>query len=259
LNGVFFSPRGVVFSAAPGRYSVRASWSDASGSHAVQRSVELQSAHDTLDAAKLPGASTIAATATDPSGAPSDRAASLALRNVANGQVMLCHYLGKGWADWANSSVGQGKYELVLTNSNGTYIRQIAASGAHVSGRMVEFTGKSPVEFKVLLAEGEASLSGKVETRGKPVAGAMVLLLPEDLSHASVLIRRDQSDSDGTFAMTDIVPGRYTLLAIPVDEDLEYTNAQVMRPYLTGGKTIDAVPNGRGKVTVEMTTAAARQ
>jgi hypothetical protein len=253
LNGVFFSPRGMVFSAAPGRYSVRASWYDASGTHPVRRMVDLQSAHDTLDIRKLPALPPITATATDAGGAPSDRAASLALRNIASGQVLPCHYLGKGRADWANSNIAQGQYEIVLTNSNGSYIRQIVASGARTSGRILELTGKSPVELKVLLAEGEASLSGKVDSNGKAVAGAMVLLLPEDVSHAPSLIRRDQSDSDGTFAMTNIVPGRYTIVATPADENLEYTTAQRMQLYLAGGKAIDAVPNGQGKVTVEMT------
>jgi hypothetical protein len=253
LNGGFFSPRGMVFSAAPGRYSVRASWSDASGTHTIQRAVELQSAHDTLDIAKQPALPTITATATDASGAPSDRASSLALRNIASGQILPCHSLGRGRADWANSNIAQGRYEIVLTNSNGSYIRQITASGARISSRTVEFTGKSPVELRMLLAEGEASLSGKVERDGKAVAGTMVLLLPEDFSHAPSLIRRDQSDSDGTFAMTNIVPGRYTIVATPIDENLEYTNAQAMQLYLAGGKAIDAVPNGKGKVTVEMT------
>ena len=73
----------------------------------------------------------------------------------------------------------------------------------------------------------------------------MVLLLPQDLAHAPSLTRRDQSDSDGTFSLTNVVPGHYTLLALPVDENLEYANAQVMQRYLASGKTLNVPAGGK--------------
>jgi hypothetical protein len=66
----------------------------------------------------------------------------------------------------------------------------------------------------------------------------MVLLLRDDFAYAPSLIRRDQSDSDGTFSLSNIVPGRYTLLALPVNEDLEYARAEIMQPFLASGKKL---------------------
>jgi hypothetical protein len=66
----------------------------------------------------------------------------------------------------------------------------------------------------------------------------MILLLPNDPNHAS-RIRRDQSDSDGSFALPNVVPGHYTLLAIDDGRDLAYQDPAVMEPYLTHGLSLD--------------------
>jgi hypothetical protein len=71
----------------------------------------------------------------------------------------------------------------------------------------------------------------------------MILLLPQD-QNRSLLIRRDQSDSDGTFTLPQVVPGRYTLLGIDDGRDLAYQDPSVMKPYLAGGQVIDIpLPN----------------
>jgi hypothetical protein len=89
-----------------------------------------------------------------------------------------------------------------------------------------------------------------VEQNGAPVAGAMVLLLPENFV-APGLIRRDQSDGDGTFSLTDITPGRYVLLALEANDDLEYAKPDVMRPYLSRGKAIVIEPGRRYEETIQ--------
>jgi hypothetical protein len=66
----------------------------------------------------------------------------------------------------------------------------------------------------------------------------MVLLLPQDMSH-SLLIARDQSDSDGTFTLRDIHPGRYTLVAIDDGRDLAYQDPAVMKAYLGAGSVLE--------------------
>ena len=93
-------------------------------------------------------------------------------------------------------------------------------------------------------------MTGKVERNGAPVAGAMVLLLPENFA-APGLIRRDQSDGDGTFSLTDITPGRYVLLAMEANDDLEYARADVMQPYLSRGKVIVIEPERGYQETIQ--------
>jgi len=53
------------------------------------------------------------------------------------------------------------------------------------------------------------------------------------------LFRRDQSDSDGSFTLPDIVPGMYTVVAIADGWELEWTNPEVLKPYLAGGVKVE--------------------
>ncbi len=73
----------------------------------------------------------------------------------------------------------------------------------------------------------------------------MVLLLPEDLSRVR-LMRRDQSDADGSFSLGAVQPGRYTVVAIDDGRDVTYKDANVIRGYLAGGVKV-VVPMKEGQ------------
>jgi hypothetical protein len=85
----------------------------------------------------------------------------------------------------------------------------------------------------------------------KPLPGAMVVLVPEEISDNASLFRRDQSDSDGTFTLTDVVPGRYTAIAIRNGWDLEWGSPDVLRPYLAHGTPVQI----GGKQTLDIKVA----
>jgi protocatechuate 3,4-dioxygenase beta subunit len=87
---------------------------------------------------------------------------------------------------------------------------------------------------------------------GKPFAGAMVLLAPDNLGNNTVLIRRDQSDSDGTFTLPNVVPGHYSLLAIRNGWGLEWMNPAVLKPYLAGGEQVLVQKNGNYNLKVRV-------
>ena len=48
-------------------------------------------------------------------------------------------------------------------------------------------------------------------------------------------MRRDQSDSDGSFGLRDAAPGQYTVVAIEDGWDLDWTRPEVIGRYLPGG------------------------
>jgi len=57
-------------------------------------------------------------------------------------------------------------------------------------------------------------VEGVAQRSGKPAPAAMVVLVPDDPEANLELFRRDQSDLDGSFALAQVVPGTYTILAI---------------------------------------------
>ncbi len=132
-----------------------------------------------------------------------------------------------------------GRYEIYIQNVPDGYVKSVTAKEAAVSGDSIEIADGAAVQLSIVVGKGiRSKLDGIALKDGKPTSGAMILLLPQDLSR-SLLIRRDQSDSDGTFTLPEVVPGRYTLLAIDDGSDLAYQDPAVMKPYLPGGQGID--------------------
>ena len=74
-----------------------------------------------------------------------------------------------------------------------------------------------------------------------------MVLLPRDLAQWKGLTRRDQSDSDGSFAFRDVAPGEYTAVAIEDGWRLDWTSPAVMQRYLRAGTNV-TVSGGAGKV-----------
>jgi hypothetical protein len=66
----------------------------------------------------------------------------------------------------------------------------------------------------------------------------MIVLVPQDPLNNTPLFRRDQSDSDGTFALGNVLPGNYTAVAIDNGWNLEWANPYALAPYMEKGESI---------------------
>jgi hypothetical protein len=87
---------------------------------------------------------------------------------------------------------------------------------------------------------------------GHPAPGAMVLLVPDAPENIDDDSRMDQSDSDGSFLLGSIVPGKYRLLAIQDGWNLDWRDPAALKPYLTNAVPLQIVPNDSKKLTVEV-------
>ncbi len=146
--------------------------------------------------------------------------------------------------------VHPGSYEISLSSSPGVYLKSISATGAKVFGRTIEVRPGAAVKLAISAARGEGRITGTALREGKPFAGAMIVLVPADPVHNQVLFRRDQSDSDGTFTLPEVIPGAYTLLALEKGWDLEWMNPDVLRPYMAGAIAVQAQSNGKYNLKV---------
>lgn len=131
--------------------------------------------------------------------------------------------------------VPAGTYEFRLFNLPDTFLQTVNGPGAQ--GRFIRLTG-TDVSVQVLAVKGAGNVTGTVLNGDTPLAGAMVMLVPEHISEDLSLLRRDQSDSDGTFTLSDVAPGSYTLLAIIDGWDLNWSNPQILAPYLQNGQSV---------------------
>ena len=143
-----------------------------------------------------------------------------------------------------------GRYVIALVNAPGYAIRTVSSTGARISGRTLDLTGAEPVELTIEASEGVGQIDGTVMNDDKPVSGTMVVLAPEEMADNASLFRRDQSDSDGTFTLRDVVPGRYTAIALKNGWDMEWGSPEVLRPYLAKGTPV--VITGKEKFDIKI-------
>lgn len=134
--------------------------------------------------------------------------------------------------------VPPGVYEVTIGGASGTLtIAQMAASGAEVHGNQVT-VGSDPVLLAATLARGSATIDGFAQRNGEGIGGAMIELLPDDPGASTELIRRDQSNSDGSFTLRRVVPGNYTLVAIDDGWTLDWAKHDALTAYLSHGVKI---------------------
>ncbi|WP_158944231.1 carboxypeptidase-like regulatory domain-containing protein [Granulicella sp. S190] len=140
--------------------------------------------------------------------------------------------------------VPPGRYEVVLQGRPNLYLTGLNAKGAEASGRYVTVpAGESTVTVHV--ANGRANLSGVATLAGKPVAGAMVLLVPITIEDPDSIdfLRQDQTNTDGSFDLENVIPGRYILVAIDRGWQINWGDRSTLRRYLSQGVPMELKPS----------------
>ncbi|MGA3317187.1 MAG: carboxypeptidase regulatory-like domain-containing protein [Candidatus Korobacteraceae bacterium] len=143
-----------------------------------------------------------------------------------------------------------GRYTVALQGSGGYFLRKMSVTGAKLTGRTLEIGGSSSVHIAATVGRGVAQVDGVALRGGQPFSGAMIVLVPRDAANNSPLFRRDQSDSDGSFTLPNVVPGQYIVLALADGWGLEWGNPAVLQPYLQGGEAVQIT--GDGKLQIEV-------
>ena len=149
-------------------------------------------------------------------------------------------------------SLMPGTYEVFLNGIGDVYLAAIEAAGATAAGRTVTIAGGAPKLF-LHTATGLGTVSGIVTSHGQPDAGAMVLLIPATLGNPSGidLPSRDQSNTDGSFEMSGLLPGGYILVAIDHGWEVNWSDAATLRRYLMHGVPLDIKPGADVKQALQ--------
>jgi Carboxypeptidase regulatory-like domain len=143
----------------------------------------------------------------------------------------------------------KGVYDVGLTLPVGGTIESLEAIGATVSGNKIAAAG-GDVHLKIKGFISQISLQGTAKRNGQPFAGAMMLLLPE--KGGPQLVRRDQSDSDGTFTLPNVVPGKYKLFALEHGWEMPWADPEQQKALLDNGLAIEIGKETPRPVTVEV-------
>ncbi|AXC09839.1 hypothetical protein ACPOL_0462 [Acidisarcina polymorpha] len=148
-------------------------------------------------------------------------------------------------------SLQPGTYE-VIGNVTGMYIAGLTANGASLTGRMLTLKAGDTPKLTIIAGSGEGEVEGVALRSGKPASAVLVLLAPLDPKNNEILFRRDQSDSDGTFDLQNVVPGHYRLLAIEKGWELEWANPAVLEAFWAKSVPVEVKPGDHLKQPVEV-------
>ena len=117
-------------------------------------------------------------------------------------------------------------------------------------GALLHVTGEGQTAT-LTLGTGSVGMTGYVRQQGKGVSGAMVVLVPAAGDHSIDLYRRDQSDLDGSFRFSTVVPGDYLLLAIHDGWSLEWGKPEALAPYLLKAVPVTVPTGGHGVMKMD--------
>jgi hypothetical protein len=140
-------------------------------------------------------------------------------------------------------------YDVVLPVS-GYQISNITVSGAKLTGQTIQ-VGGDDVHMNIVASKSSGRVEGVALKDGQPLAGAMVVLVPEDADR-QMLYRRDQSDSDGSFDLSSVTPGKYTLIALENGWELEWGKPEVLKPFLAAGEPVRVAIDGKYQVNAKV-------
>ena len=137
-----------------------------------------------------------------------------------------------------NLSAGKYRFEPIYY-ARYWYVQSIAMgkTDAAANWTTVKF-GENLTNLTITLAEGAASVRGKVES-GEPAPGTLLYLVPSEQDKAGDVLRFFATEvaADGTFALNNLAPGRYWALAQTNTDPQMATVIKLRQPEAAAART----------------------
>lgn len=180
---------------------------------------------------------------------PLTQGASVSLRALRGGQSFGAGIEPKAEAQaggyqgtfrFEGAAITRGRYEVAVQSQSaapgsGMTIASLAVNGAAVSNHVASLSG-ADTQLTVRVIRGELGhIEGFVTKDDHPTPGIAVYVVPDDAELRESSTRCDLTDSDGSFTLQGMLPGRYTAFALEDGFDLEYANPEMVKPYLAQG------------------------
>jgi hypothetical protein len=135
--------------------------------------------------------------------------------------------------------VPAGDYAILAFSEDERYsVTSTLISNVEKPGHDLTLKSGESLSAEVRLASGLVTVRGFVNRAGQPFAAAMVILVPKNPQAHLEDFRRDQSDSDGSFAIANVIPGTYTLIALEGAWDAPWQDPVSMKRYVQHGQSL---------------------
>jgi hypothetical protein len=132
------------------------------------------------------------------------------------------------------------------------YVKSIRYGGQPVPDEGVDILGSGLLEVILSATAGEVD-GAVVDKDGKPVAGAIVALIPKD--GPATAIQGSSTDEKGAATFKGLKPGEYRLIAWEDIQQSAYRDPEFVKPYEGRGETVKLDASARQAVQVKVIPA----
>jgi len=145
-------------------------------------------------------------------------------------------------------NLSPGKYHVEVSANGPWYVQSAQCGTTDLLRDELTITGgfqSPPVE--IVLRDDGASLEVRI-SNGPSQERMLILLVPDNGSsvHAQTVF------SNGTIGLHNLAPGSYSVLAFDHADGLEYTNPEVLSPYMSKAAHVVLQPNQEQQVDVQL-------
>ena len=183
-------------------------------------------------------------------GAPLPDSVNLLLEPINGGrsQTALASTAVKG--EFRFDAVPAGTWTLsAQTQGSVLPIVAVVSGGTVTPGNQVIVKDRA-VSVAAVVSPSLSRIQGFARSEGKGISGVMIVLVPRQPSAYRALVRRDQSDSDGSFSLREVPAGKYTVIAIQDGWKLDWTDRGTILRYLPHGIAVSVSDQAGGIVTL---------
>jgi protocatechuate 3,4-dioxygenase beta subunit len=174
------------------------------------------------------------------------------LWNLRRNEALQAPIDEKGQFEFTPDLLAPGDYSVFVASGLNSTIGSLSATGARVEGQTIRVTASNPIQLRIELSKSLSTIDGIARRNNEPFAGVMIVLVPQSPEKNLALFRRDQSDSDGTFTLHDVLPGRYKIMAIEDGWDVEWADMSLFKARLDRAPSIEVAPNRTYETTVNV-------
>lgn len=154
----------------------------------------------------------------------------------------------------AMPEVPPGTYTVEVFASGSWYVRSAQSGATDLLREPLTVSAGSQIQpIEVTLRNDGPTLTGRValDPGGRPTT---VIALPEPGSSAQAVSAT--TGSDGSFSLSNLAPGNYSVLAVNRADKLEYANPAAMGQFLPRAAHVTLQPNGQRQISLDLINVA---
>ncbi|HXY00070.1 MAG TPA: carboxypeptidase-like regulatory domain-containing protein [Candidatus Limnocylindrales bacterium] len=146
-------------------------------------------------------------------------------------------------------SLAPGTYRASLNEIAGLCVGSVRSGSADLLKEdLIVVPGGSVEPIEVVVRNNCGRVSGAVSAGGRPAMGR-VLLIPEDAPRRGVSV---PANSDGTFQIANLLPGKYLAVALDGADDLEPDQAETLLKVKSRATSVEVEPSATANLRLEL-------